>query len=159
MIQAYLYLSFTVITIMNDQEIYQKIGELLWSIMPEEAKEIYFIGDIYPEHYSGGIDWLLTDGKVVTFPFGESPYEIERQIYDLMHELQSKDIFNKKWTNYKVILTNEGKFNIEFAYVPEEDHWPNLYMKAVSDLKKEELDEYNIPLDEWEKRVKLKNQS
>ena len=34
---------------MNEQEIYQKIGELLWSIMPNEAIEIYFIGDIYPE--------------------------------------------------------------------------------------------------------------
>ena len=31
---------------MNEQEIYQKIGELLWSIMPNEAIEIYFIGDI-----------------------------------------------------------------------------------------------------------------
>ena len=26
---------------MNEQEIYQKIGELLWSIMPNEAIEIY----------------------------------------------------------------------------------------------------------------------
>lgn len=40
--------------IVKDQEIYQKIGELLWSIMPEDAIEIYFTGDIYPEHYSGG---------------------------------------------------------------------------------------------------------
>lgn len=32
-------------------------------------------------------------------------------------------------------------------------------MKAVSDLKEEELDEYNIPRDEWEKRVTLKEQN
>ena len=31
---------------MNEQEIYQKIGELLWSIMPNEAIEIYFITPI-----------------------------------------------------------------------------------------------------------------
>ena len=36
---------------MNEQEIYQKIGKLLWSIMPEEATEIYFTGDIYPNSY------------------------------------------------------------------------------------------------------------
>lgn len=77
----------------------------------------------------------------------------------LMEELRSLDIFKDKWTNYKVTLTEKGKFNAEFAYIPEEDHWPGLYMKAVSDLKEEELDEYNIPYEEWEKRVKLKNQS
>ena len=143
---------------MNEQEIYQKIGELLWSIMPKEAKEIYFTGDLYPEHYSGGIDWLMADSKIATYSFGESPYEIERQIYDLMHELQSMEVFNEKWANYRIILTESGKFNIEFAYVPEEDHWPNLYMKGVSDLKREELDENNIPLDEWEKRVALRKQ-
>lgn len=32
-------------------------------------------------------------------------------------------------------------------------------MKGVSDLKREELDEYNIPLEEWEKRVELKKKS
>lgn len=144
---------------MKDQEIYQKIGELLWSIMPDDAQEIYFVGDIYPDHYSGGIDWLLKSGKIGTFPFGQSPYEVERIIYDCMHELQSMNIFKEKWTNYKVVLTNEGKFNVEFVYIPEEDHWPGLYMKAVSGLKENELDEYNIPFEEWEKRVKLRNQS
>ena len=43
---------------MKEQEIYQKIGELLWSIMPEEAVRIDFIGSIYPEHYSGGAEWV-----------------------------------------------------------------------------------------------------
>lgn len=144
---------------MKDQEIYQEIGQLLWSIMPKEAKVIYFVGDIYPEHYSGGIEWLLVNGKITTFPFDQSPYEIERKIYNLMHDLQAMEIFEEKWTNYKITLTEEGKFNIEFEYIPEEDHWPNLYMRRVSDLKLEELDEYNIPLEEWEKRVKLRNQS
>lgn len=141
---------------MKDQEIYQEVGQLLWSIMPNEATVIYFTGDIYPEHYSGGAKWLLSNGEVSTFPFGNRAYEIESKICDLMHDLQAMDIFNEKWTNYKITLTDEGKFNIEFAYIPEDDHWPNLYMRRVSDLKQEELDEYNIPLDEWEKRVKLK---
>ena len=54
---------------MKDHEIYQKIGELLWSIMPKEATEIYFIGDIYSEHYSGGAEWLLKNGNIESFPF------------------------------------------------------------------------------------------
>ena len=55
---------------MNEQEIYQKIGELLWSIMPNEAIEIYFIGDIYPEHYSGGAEWRLKN----------EPYRVCRRV-------------------------------------------------------------------------------
>lgn len=43
---------------MSEQEIYQKIGEILWSIMPEDALEIYYIGCIYPDYSAGGAEWL-----------------------------------------------------------------------------------------------------
>ena len=59
----------------------------------------------------------------------------------------------------KISLTEEGKFNIDFAYIPESDDWVNLYMKGISDLKREELGEHNIPLEEWEKRVELKKKN
>lgn len=144
---------------MNEQEIYQKIGKLLWSIMPEEATEIYFTGDIYPNSYSGGAEWLLKSGNIETFPFKERAYEIEDEICQLMAKLRLLDFFPEKWTNYKITLTEGGKFNAEFSYVPEEDHWPTLYMRRVSDLKEEELAEYYIPLEEWEKRVELRKQN
>ena len=143
---------------MNEQEIYQKIGELLWSIMPNEAIEIYFIGDIYPEHYSGGAEWRLKNGNIDSFPFGERAYEIEENICGLIKELRSLELFIEKWTNYKITLTEEGKFNIEFAYIPEEYHWPTLYMRRVSDLKEEELDQYYIPIEEWKKRLGLRTE-
>lgn len=143
----------------QEQEIYQKIGELLWSIMPEEATVIYFTGDIYPEHWSGGADWLLKNGKIESFLFGESPYEIESQIYELMKKLRSLDMFAEKWTNYKITLTETGKIDFEFAYIPEEDHWPGLLMKGVSELKEDELDLHNIPFEEWEMRIKHREQN
>ncbi|MEG2013982.1 MAG: DUF600 family protein, partial [Anaerovoracaceae bacterium] len=105
---------------MNEQEIYQKISELLWSIMPNEATKIYFIGDIYPDHYSGGAEWRLKSGNIDSFPFGERAYEVEENIRGLMKELRLLELFTEKWTNYKITLTEEGKFNIEFAYIPEE---------------------------------------
>lgn len=76
-----------------------------------------------------------------------------------MEKLNNSEIFKEKWTHFKISLTEESKFNIEFAYIPEDDRWPELYMKAISDLKEEEQDEYNIPIDEWEKRVKLKEKN
>lgn len=141
---------------MNDQKIYQRIGELLWSIMPEDALEIYYIGCIYPDYSAGGAEWLTKENKIVSFGMGERPYDIESQIDDLIVELRLLDIFKEKWTHFKITLTNDGIFNTEFGYIPREDSWVNLYMKAVSDLRESELDEYNIPYEEWEKRVELK---
>ena len=62
---------------MKEQEIYQKIGELLWSIMPEEAVRIDFIGSIYPEHYSGGAEWVVANGDIHYFPLGQRPDSFE----------------------------------------------------------------------------------
>lgn len=145
--------------LMKDQEIYQKLGELLWSIMPEDALEIYFIGCIYPDYSAGGAEWLTKERKIISFEMGQRPYEIEDQIINLIESLRLLDIFKEKWTHFKITLTNSRKFSTEFGYIPREDSWVNLYMKAVSDLKEEELDEYNIPHDEWEKRVTLKEKN
>lgn len=143
---------------MSDQIIYQKIGELLWSIMPKEAKTIYFTGKIYSTYRGWGTDFILKDGTTSSFDFGKEPTEIEWKIRDLMSDLINYDLFKEKWNHYKISLTEEGKFNIDFSYIPESDDWVNLYMKGVSELKREELDENNIPLDEWEKRVALRKQ-
>lgn len=82
-----------------------------------------------------------------------------KKICTLVDELRSLEIFKEKWTNYRITLTEEGRFNAEFSYIPEEDHWPGLYMKAVSDLKEDELGEYNIPVEEWEQRVKWRSEN
>lgn len=61
---------------MNDQKIYQKIGELLWSIMPKEAKMIFCEGYIYPDINSCGFEWLTQNGKQDSFDFDKVPVEI-----------------------------------------------------------------------------------
>lgn len=50
---------------MNGQEIYQKIGELLWSIMAKEAKTIFYEGYIYPDTNSCSFEWLTQNGKKI----------------------------------------------------------------------------------------------
>lgn len=144
---------------MHEQEIYQKIGELLWSIMPKDTKIIYFTGKIYSTYQGWGTDFIQKNGTTSSFDFGQKPTEIEWQIRDLMGDLISHDLFKQKWNHYKISLNAEGKFNIEFVYIPESDDWVNLYMRRVSDLKLEELDEYNIPFEEWEMRIKHREQN
>ncbi|TDF36118.1 hypothetical protein [Histophilus somni] len=47
-----------------------------------------------------------------------------------------------------------------FTAIPKEDYWVGLYMKGISDLTKEEAEnEYFVPLDIWEERVRIKNKS
>ncbi|CAM0602398.1 immunity protein YezG family protein [Acinetobacter baumannii] len=146
---------------MNEQEIYQKIGELLWSIMPQDAQIITFIGKIYPEYQGWGTSFILKNGKLSTFDFGEEPADIELQIKDLANNLRNLDIFKEKWTHYKITLTDTGKFNIDFAYIPEEDSWVSLYMKGISDLNEEELDkDYpQIPKELWKECIKMKEKN
>ncbi|WEV49349.1 hypothetical protein OZX61_02345 [Acinetobacter sp. ESL0695] len=146
---------------MNNQETYKRIGELLWSIMPKEAEIITFIGNIYPEYQGWGTSFILKNGSLSTFSFGEEPTDIELHIKYLVNNLRNSDIFKEKWTHYKVTLTNTGKLNIDFAYIPEEDSWVSLYMKGISDLSEEELDQDypQIPKELWRERVKLKDQN
>lgn len=144
---------------MNDQEIYQKIGELLWSIMAEEATIIFCTGMIYLDLNSYSFRWLTQDGKNKSFDFDKMPGEIGDKIISLMEELRELEIFTEKWTHFKISLTEEGKIDFTFAYIPKDDYWPGLYMKGVSELNEDELDTYNIPLEDWEECVKLKEQN
>jgi hypothetical protein len=144
---------------MKDQEIYQKLGELLWSIMNENVQIFFCEGYIYSDATSYSFEWVESNGRIGWFDFDAVPHEIGDEIINLMEKLNSSEIFKEKWTHFKISLSEEGKFNIEFAYIPEDDRWPGLYMKAVSDLKGDELDKYNIPFEEWEKRVKLKEKN
>ena len=51
------------------------------------------------------------------------------------------------------------EFNIKFAYVSDEDSWPMLYLRGVSDLDENEITEYGIPREIWEERVKAKEET
>ena len=93
---------------MNDQKIYQRIGEFLRSIMLENVLEIYYIGCIYPDYSAGGAEWLTKENKIVSFEMGQRPYHIESQIDDLIVELRLLDIFKEKWTHFKITLTDNG---------------------------------------------------
>lgn len=76
-----------------------------------------------------------------------------------MEELRDLEIFTEKWTHFKISLSEEGEIDFAFAYNLKDDYWPGLFMKGVSDLNKDELDKYNIPLEDWEECVELKEQN
>ena len=145
---------------MDDQDIYKTIAKLLWSILPGEAKEIKYFGRFYQNNSQAGVRWVDKLGSMNSFYEGfNNPVEkIEREIHKLVVGLQQCSIFAENpWTHLSITLTENSKFKMEFAYISEEESWPGLYMRAISDLDQTELDEYNIPLEEWKKCVSAKN--
>ena len=127
--------------------------------MAEEATIIFCTGMIYLDLNSYSFRWLTQDGKNKSFDFDKMPGEIGDKIISLMEELRQLEIFTEKWTHFKISLTEEGKIDFAFAYIPKDDYWPGLFMKGVSELNEEELDTYNIPLQDWEECMKLKEQN
>ena len=60
----------------EDQIIYQKIGNLLWSIMPLEAKEIIYLAQLYENVTQAGAHWIDKEGKERSFYDGfENPIQ------------------------------------------------------------------------------------
>jgi len=144
--------------IKEPNEIYEKIGQLIWSIFPEDGLEAYFYAQIYNDSSERRFYWLDSNGDRAWHDFDNSPDEITYQILEQLKQLQKHKLFEKEpWSHCKVTLSDKGEFNIKFAYIPWEDSWPGLYMQGISELTEEEADDkYSIPKDEWEKRQILK---
>lgn len=138
----------------DDQEFYQKIGELLWSVMPVESEELILKGQLYIEHQEFQ---LISKTKGETL-YLSIPTDVLLNSRDLMKKLQKCEIYAKEpWTQFKITLSNEGKFRINFAYIPEEDSWPRIFMKGISDFTEKEWQKTSILKELWEERVRQKN--
>lgn len=147
----------------DDQVIYQKIGKLLWSIMPTNALKIIYSGMFYDDIKQGGAYWIYQNNHEESFysSFDNPIEQIENNINILLEQLQKCAIFKSDpWTHCHISLSDSGKFNIRFAYISEDDSWPNLFMRGISDLTEDEAENtYHVPREIWEKRVRVKNQT
>ncbi|MGC7589343.1 hypothetical protein ACPWUF_02500 [Bisgaard Taxon 46] len=122
---------------MVERKIYQKIGDFVENYAVRSYRNILYRINLSRE----------------LFRRVERLYEIEDEIMILMRKL--KEVTSQDWSQYIFSLSNNMDFNIKFAYI-EEDSWPNLYMKGISDLTKEEAEESYIPEEIWEERVEIK---
>lgn len=124
--------------------------------MPFESEELILKGQLYVEHQEFQLISKTRD-EVISLSI---PTDVLLSSRDLMKKLQKCEIYtNEPWTQFEVILSNEGKFKINFAYIPEKDSWPRVYMKGISDFSEREWQETSIPKEIWEKRVRQKKQS
>lgn len=108
----------------DDQKIYQEIGEILWSIMLQEQKQIMLIGCIY-ESIKLDCCKVLDNGNLEQIHMSD---EITLKLTSLVKNLQNCEIFSQeKWTHFEVILTDKSKFQIKFDYLPNKDKRSEIY--------------------------------
>ena len=130
------------------QEEANKIIALMQRLMSNHGDKMIFSGRIYPQHHSRTMSWFI-DGEEFFYKIGEEkPEELESIMNILIQEL---DYEHFKITGYK-----SGKVDIETRHIPEEDSWPGLHMRRVSELEEHELGSpIFIPKEDWEERKAL----
>ncbi|OSI09646.1 immunity protein YezG family protein [Neisseria zoodegmatis] len=141
----------------NIEEVYTKIAKIIWTFFPKESSCINYYAQLFNGNSGYTIDFIV-NGEVKWFGFGETP-ETAADILDLLENIRSLPPFKEKepWTHCHISLSDSGKFNIRFAYISENDSWPNLFMRGISDLTKDEAENvYHIPRETWAERVRLK---
>lgn len=137
----------------DDQKIIQDIGKILWGIFPEGADKIVFEGMFYPDSHQCGPKWYDKDGtRLGPQIFDDRLEAANDEMAELVIRLQSVPPFAKSpFTQMRYEVTNEMKIQVRFAYIPEWDSWPSLYMKGVSDVPEEEAEKRKRFYEEWQK--------
>lgn len=146
-------------------DICNEIAKKLWSIMPSDAKEIYYVAAFHNWGTAAGIDnWLLDDGTYGCYEDYQSrPESIEFEINDLVKQMRKMAEFKHDiWSDVRITLNNSGRITLDFAYIPDFDSKPNLYMNGISDLSYlEAYDRHGVPIIDWlataKKSLKFKN--
>ncbi len=136
--------------------IYQKIGELLWSIFPRDALEVNFDCQLYDTFSQHDFFWIAMNekGEWNKYSSVDINEEVNFEIEKYLIQLQQHPMFKKeKWTHCRVTVTNKGEFEISFAYIERENAWSGVFMRGISDLTKEEADYVGVPEGIWKEQV------
>lgn len=141
---------------MNYSELIKQVGQLLWSVMPEDALIIRMQGSVYELNSGGVVTFVLkATEKESWFDFEDPRNQIVSDILKIIEEYKkSNDEHHESWSHFEVELSELGKIKVNFAYILEGDSWAGLYMKGVSDLTREEAKANYIPEKDWADRVK-----
>ena len=137
----------------EDQQVFQEIGRLLASIMPDEAVEIYLSGMFFPAAMTLDGHWVLKDGTEGWFE-DDAADEVLYKIANLCQRLQALSADQgKPFTHFQIRLRDVTNFEMESANIPEEDSAPGLILRGISDLSQEEAEAGGIPKKVWKRCV------
>lgn len=123
-----------------------EIEKLVKKLLATHGDTVILRGKVYPE-VRGLLFYWLIDGKRHDYGFDTEPPEV-RQVLDILTD-------ELDYEHFLIKADKKGKFDIKTRHIPEEDTWPGLIMKRVSELTEEELEDCYIPKEDWEERKAL----
>lgn len=135
---------------------FETIGDILWSIFPENATRLNYYAQIYAEHSSFTLDFIVNNG-VRHFGFGETPRDAIN-ILDILESHKNSCDYkesDKQWTHCCISLSKDRILEISCLNIEDSDSWPGLYMRGISDLNEDEIKEFHIPRKIWEEKMLL----
>lgn len=88
----------------------ESISDILWSIFPENATKINYYAQIYDEHSSFTLDFIVNN-EIKYFGFGETPSDAINILDILESYKNSRDykILEEKWTHCCISLDFDSK--------------------------------------------------
>ena len=112
---------------LNEEELYQKIGNKLVGIIPDEWDKIYLYAEILPGSSIIYFYFESATKKELIYSHNiPEIYGVDERIYDRLHgeireyfvELnkESRSTLDQPWTNLTMHLEQSGKFNIDYSY-------------------------------------------
>ena len=131
-----------------------EVKNILKDIFPHEAKACYFEGFIYSDFSTCSLYFEDKNNENSSL-FENINLRETRNILKKIIE-DSYDSAKGDWNHYQATLTNNGNFNMNVAYIPEDDRWSHLIMRGISDLTEDESKKLGIPKDLWLERIKHK---
>ena len=127
---------------MRDQEIYREIGSSLWGVFHKDADRVIMFATVFENDSGAQLSFYRGEERLKS-ELGSVAGQVAFSQLVLIRELQTVPPFDKEpFTHFKYMLTDKGKMNVEFAYIPEWDSWPSVFMKGLSQFSKEEAMEF-----------------
>lgn len=144
---------------MKSIDVIQEISRELYYLIPENKYSIEMIGLIC-ENKIRQIYYILNSKKEKGKLFSENhiPYSKNDLFFELIKKLKkTKDFIEKKgdFNHFSFLVTKDLDIDVNFRYIPQENSYPDVLMKGVSELTEEEATrEFFIEKKEWERLMK-----
>lgn len=146
----------------NSSKVLESLGKALWSVFLPEADQVIFRIKMFDGLSGERTISFFRSGKLIPNSL-ENPQISSAYLHDTLapisKQLQHTPPFDRQpFTHMRFELTDQAKMNVDFAYIPEWDSWPGLFMRGVSELSEEEAKNpalsgtWGIDYDIWKER-------
>ena len=104
--------------------VYEKIIDELTAILPEKWEKVCLYAHVREDTY-GFFFYVKLDGKFIQYIELEKQYGVSKEevrgVFDKLYEILLPDFMENAWNVLTYIVTNEGKYNVEYDYEDFDD--------------------------------------